>query len=493
MVEISERWIARLAAALSGLNWLFLTLGSIGALLGYPSTGWVAIGSATVYVLGFQVLPRDRLRSPIWREVTALIATIAATAAVVLTGGFESPFQLLAITPVMVAALTGGYRLGFATAGLSAAMIIAFEVPTEDFSYTESIAWLGLLFLVAATFSFSRRLLIEATERVEALTQMTAATGARLEQLENTNILLRNLVTLADPTDLTPSAIGAVTLESIRSAVPNQGAEIYMQTDETPILVASAGLTDGTETIVPIAASGRAMGSAHIFTDRSLTQRQIAVVSELLLPTAVAFNNAALVEEIAATAIRDERLRVARELHDGFGPNLAALGLAIDVAAMNERGEMAGQLTTLRESVTNLVTDVRSVVANLRSDHAVTALKRIRQAISGAQTSVTLDLIELEPIPETRGDDIIAIIVEAIRNALIHSECTQLTISGFIEGDRGRALVTDNGIGFNPENTFAGHYGIVGMHERAKHAGANLSIDSTPMNGTTVLIQWHPR
>ena len=104
----------------------------------------------------------------------------------------------------------------------------------------------------------------------------------------------------------------------------------------------------------------------------------------------------------------------------------------------------------------------------------------------------TVDIVESSPVHGTLGEDINAIVVEALRNALRHSQATTVTVSGQIDGHHGRVLIADNGVGFDPHGTYHGHFGIIGMRERANNAGAILNIDSSPTRGTTILLEWSP-
>ncbi|MDH5503640.1 MAG: histidine kinase [Acidimicrobiia bacterium] len=494
MSEFSERWLNRLMAVIAGLNWLFLILGSVTALIQFPGSAWPAMILAGIYVVAFQLLPRRLLLMPIWREGAAVIATGLTAAAMSFTGSFQSSFLLLAITPVMLAALFGGYRLGFATAGLSAGILIAVSVPMQQISYSGLGSWLGLLLLVAATFGLARRLILEAMDHVEALTEITAETGARLEQLENTNVLLTKLVALTGSDELSAATVGEASLNTIRSAVPFDGAEMFMLTNDQLVLVATSGTASEYSTTISIKTPLlRTIGELHLFTSRPLTDRQLEVVDELLASTAVSFTNIAMLEEIAANAIRDERLRVARELHDGLGPGLASLGLAIDVAAMGSRGALEDQLVSLRSSVTDLVTDMRSAVEDLRTDPNSSTLSAIRRELIGATPPAKISLAETELIPPDRRDNITAIALEAIRNARTHNSVAEIAVTGHINGTRGHIRIEDAGVGFDPAAPHEGRFGIVGMHERAEAAGATVRIESTPETGTTVIIEWEPQ
>jgi signal transduction histidine kinase len=493
MSEFSERWLNRLMAVIAGLNWLFLVLGSIAALIQFPRSAWPAMMLGGIYVVAFQLLPRRLLLRPIWREGAAVIATGLTAAAMSLTGSFESSFLLLAITPVMLAALFGGYRLGFATAALSAGILIAVNVPLQQLNYPSLVSWLGLLLLVAATFGLARRLILEAMDHVEALTEITAETGARLEQLENTNVLLTQLVALTASDELSAATVAEASLETIRSAVPFDGAEMYMLTNNVLTLVATSGTPAGPPAIVNIETPIRAIGELRLFTARPLTNRQLEVVNELLVSTAVSFTNISMLEEIAADAIRDERLRVARELHDGIGPGLASLGLAMDVAAMGTRGALEEQLVALRSSVTDLVTDMRSAVEDLRTDPSSSTLSAIRRELIGATPPAKITLTEAELIPPERRYNITAIALEAIRNARTHNPSAAIAVTGLIEGSRGQIRIEDAGVGFDPAATYDGRFGIVGMRERAEASGATVSIESKPEAGTSVVIEWEPQ
>lgn len=480
-------------SAIVGLNWLFLILGAVPALIAFPRTAWTAVLFSGLYVIGFQLLPRSLLRRPVWREGAVIVASALTASSMSLAGGFDSAFLLLAITPIILAALMGGYRLGFATAGLSAGILVVIETSRVTIDYGAVVSWVGLVTLVAGTFGLARRLLLEAMERVEALTEMTAVTGARLEQLENTNSLLNRLVALTDSDELSANNIGEATLSTVRSAVPFEAAEIYMINDGTPLLMAATGVPTGVSEAIVIETGSRRLGELRLFLDRPLTDRQRSVIDELLTPTAISFANIMLVERIAANAIRDERLRVARELHDGIGPGLAALGLAMDLAAMGSRGAIEEQLIALRASVTDLVTDVRSAVEDLREVSETSTLAAITQLVDDTDQAVNVELVEHAPIPGQRGENITAIAIEAIRNAVTHATDSRITVTGVIEGNRGRIRVKDDGPGFDPAAVPDGRFGLVGMHERAAAADATISIHSVSGSGTSIDIEWVPQ
>jgi signal transduction histidine kinase len=85
--------------------------------------------------------------------------------------------------------------------------------------------------------------------------------------------------------------------------------------------------------------------------------------------------------------------------------------------------------------------------------------------------------------------NLLRIAQEAVLNAVKHSGTRSLLVALERTATRVRLLVKDGGSGFdgNPAKQ-AGHYGVLGMRERAAHIGAKLNIDSTPGHGTAVSV-----
>jgi signal transduction histidine kinase len=85
--------------------------------------------------------------------------------------------------------------------------------------------------------------------------------------------------------------------------------------------------------------------------------------------------------------------------------------------------------------------------------------------------------------------EILAIASEAMTNAHNHSACSTITIHCDYTSRSVRVHVRDDGLGFDPESaTPSGHWGLVGMRERATLIGATFSIASAPGSGTDVSI-----
>ena len=85
------------------------------------------------------------------------------------------------------------------------------------------------------------------------------------------------------------------------------------------------------------------------------------------------------------------------------------------------------------------------------------------------------------------------VVAEGLVNVARHAQAAQAWVTGSVVDDDWIEIeVRDDGIGFDPaaQTTPAGHYGLVGMRERARLAGGTLTIDSAPGGGTRLLLRF---
>lgn len=96
------------------------------------------------------------------------------------------------------------------------------------------------------------------------------------------------------------------------------------------------------------------------------------------------------------------------------------------------------------------------------------------------------------PLPVDVEYNLLRIAQEAITNAVKHSGATTLDVSLENRPDRLVLTIQDHGNGFtvpNNDTMPSGHYGLIGMRERAAQIGAKLQIDSSPGRGATVHLE----
>lgn len=189
-----------------------------------------------------------------------------------------------------------------------------------------------------------------------------------------------------------------------------------------------------------------------------------------------------------------ERRSIARELHDEVGQSLSALLLAIGNLAklLAPAGPaVTGQLDTIRSLAEKSVSVVRNMSLLLRPSMLddlglVPALQwQARETARHTGMRVT---VMAEGIPETLPDQyktaVYRIVQEALHNCQKHSRATLVQIR-LVAGD-GRLTVSvqDDGQGFRPENR---GLGLLGIEERVKRLGGNLSIRSEHDSGTLLI------
>jgi signal transduction histidine kinase len=510
MPDRSNPWESRFHKVLLILLWVALALGVFmtfwearqdAANLGADSIGADAIGAAMaagVYVLGSQILPRPYLRTTWIRELTSLVGVTLVMMAVSLSGALVSPFLLLSMTPIMLAGVFGGFRSGLATAGLSAGILVIVSVGLDDFDLALFFQWAGLYLLIGFTFGQARRLLVEEGARADALAAQSAEVTRRLERLDRANDLLTRFTEVADTAELNPVTVGHEALNSLAEIGSFHAAVVALAGDDGPVVVARRGVErpDDHRSVVPLSVGNRDVGMVVLISEDEISTADQQAVVELLQPVALAFSNILLLQDIARRAIREERARLARDLHDEIGPSLASLGLALDLALLQHPADpdLAEHLRELRTSVADMVEDVRGTVADLRMPEqpSVTeVLKSLSASTKEDEPTIDLRVTERRPPRPSIAPDIVAILTEAVRNAIRHSGAKVITVHGTIDFDEGTVTVHDEGNGFRRDRVPEGHYGLIGMEERAERIGAALNITST-RGGTAVTVTWGP-
>jgi len=344
-----------------------------------------------------------------------------------------------------------------------------------------------------------RRLLEDIQQQATILAEETASVNLRLQRLQTIHTALLKLSEDVSAGRLNAIEVGADTLEAIVERFPGSAGKLAVKGDDGQVVLAARGIPthDGHLYRLPLSTSDSDVGTLELTTAEALTSSQLAELAAGLHPVSVAFANVQLLQDIVGSAVAEERTRLAREMHDEIGPSLASLGLALDMAAMQQahQPEVAADLQVLRSNVTKLVEDVRASVADLRNSPGPTLTARILQATATFEGDppIIVDIEERRPPRPAQIGDLTSIITEATRNAHRHSSSSKIVISGQVDRAFGTCSVVDDGVGFDSAHEPAGHYGLTGMRERASKIGAVLKIESKPGVGTAVTVEWGTR
>ena len=202
--------------------------------------------------------------------------------------------------------------------------------------------------------------------------------------------------------------------------------------------------------------------------------------------------NAAMIESLT---LQNERQRMARELHDTLAQGLSGLVLQLEAvkahlaSGRTDRGSAIVDQALTRARAT--LAESRAVIDDLRASPANLG-EFIREKVdrftqgTGIPCDVELSIQENDLSPEVTGH-ILGILSEALMNITRHAEASQVHVRFLLHNKRLELEVRDNGKGFNvDQHISAGHYGLLGMRERARLTGGLLTVHSTPQNGTTL-------
>lgn len=207
-------------------------------------------------------------------------------------------------------------------------------------------------------------------------------------------------------------------------------------------------------------------------------------------------------QENRFAAVVRERLRIARDLHDTLAHSLLALLTQIRLARrlVSDPARVDAELASAEEVAREGMNQARDAVMQLRyspvrddglSEALRRMVKRLRDRVDIAAT-VTVD-DRAASLADRTTEAVFRIVEEAVRNVEKHAEARSVAIEARVvtreDGDHLAVEVVDDGVGFDPEETRHGHFGLVGVREQADLAGARLDIASRPGAGTRVRVE----
>jgi signal transduction histidine kinase len=187
---------------------------------------------------------------------------------------------------------------------------------------------------------------------------------------------------------------------------------------------------------------------------------------------------ARLAAALAETRVREERERIARDIHDGLGADLAALdwrlrGLRSDATLKHEVDDLVARLG---QGAAELRTIVWALRTPTRSWTEVVAYIRQRaQEMCGDKLVLALVDEGGEELPGERALDYMRAVLELVRNAVRHSGATQLRV--VLRG--ATAIVEDNGKGIPSDAIGRDEGGLANLRHRVAQAGGELSIEAS--------------
>jgi signal transduction histidine kinase len=197
-----------------------------------------------------------------------------------------------------------------------------------------------------------------------------------------------------------------------------------------------------------------------------------------------------------------ERARLAREIHDTLAQGLVGISGQLNAVANNfniNPNEALRRLDLARRMARHSLTEAKQSVLDLRaSDPADVDLRTALTTAAGRCTAGNLVqvLADIEEVSQKLTFDLkqnlLRIVEEGVTNAVKHAEASTIRIGLTNEGEFLRLCIRDDGRGFEPalaQSAPDGHFGIVGMRERAERLGGRFEISSHPGAGTALEVK----
>jgi signal transduction histidine kinase/ligand-binding sensor domain-containing protein len=200
------------------------------------------------------------------------------------------------------------------------------------------------------------------------------------------------------------------------------------------------------------------------------------------------------------SAVLAERNRISQDIHDTLAQNLAGIALRLDAVHMH-LPDLKSDLRDHLDEACNLtrysLAEARRAISDLRSSDLESldlsaAVPEIAARLAAAlQTRVQIlgAPRKLSPTTET---NLLRIVQEALANIVKHAGARTVDVELSYTTDHLALRVRDDGHGFDPETltlTGSGHYGLIGMRERAERIGGHLTLNSRPGCGTELTVE----
>jgi ligand-binding sensor domain-containing protein/anti-sigma regulatory factor (Ser/Thr protein kinase) len=199
-----------------------------------------------------------------------------------------------------------------------------------------------------------------------------------------------------------------------------------------------------------------------------------------------------LQREIAA--VLSERTRIAREMHDTLLQGFAGAALQLDAIQKHWRKEpevAEERLSGVLEQIDGCLQEARLEIEELRQP-ARGFSQQLRNVAERACGSVELVLDvtpAAEQIPSRVQTGLLKIAREAVSNAARHASPGVIRVKLQADDSHVTLLTEDDGRGIPPGQQQPGHFGLIGMRERAQSMGGSFTVNSSPGKGTAVEVK----
>lgn len=224
-------------------------------------------------------------------------------------------------------------------------------------------------------------------------------------------------------------------------------------------------------------------------------ERDIRVLVGLAEVLALTIDNARWFGRLRSLGAEEERIRLARDLHDRLGQWLTYIGFELERIMATDTARVE-DLDRLHHDVQAALDELRETLRQLRSGVTETQpfSEVARDVVNrfGERSDLDARLVVVHPdrrLPVPVENELLRILQEALNNVAKHARAESVEVVWNVDGANFELTIADDGRGFETARGVRDSaYGLVGMRERADVVGAHLIIDSSPGGGTTIRV-----
>ncbi len=496
---------------------------------GLTRTGWSLWTFAALTARRFP----DRLREPRFWQVQLLVVVATAPHYIVESSGEVFPtlesWQLnslaisLYILPLLYAALNYSWEGAVLTA-LWAAALTSPSMWYWDRSGSHLATEMGQLFVVlpvgllvawrVSLETVQRRRAETTSARLAILNEVGEALSQTLEVEQQLPAVLRRLYSglalqsvwlVLEP----ESEDGGRTVILEGQPVTPLGLPANI-TDAAQLRAEAASTTNDSVVVIPLTGEGGPIGALGAMTapGEALVDGQIELLTTVAHEIRVAVENARLYRERQESlqsyarqvtqAQEDERLRIARELHDETAQELIHLVRGLE--ALEEGQELPAQIDELVSMARDTIQSVRRFSRDLRPAvlddlGLLAAIEMVVEDTNNRLAGGASLVVSGEPRRADRTAELalFRIAQEALRNVERHAGAASAAVELNFQGDEITLSVSDDGCGFSPPRNLSqlvrrGSLGLLGMKERAELVGGRFALRSSPGHGSELTV-----
>ena len=240
---------------------------------------------------------------------------------------------------------------------------------------------------------------------------------------------------------------------------------------------------------------------------RRLTDEELGLLYTIGEMLSVAIERARLHARRLESAQTEERLRLARDIHDTIAQKFSAIAFQLEAAearlnSNKQQEEIQKNIAASLDLAHKGLEELRRSVLNLRSaslegrtlQEAFTSLFDEYRARDKTQIHFTTEISEnAASLPTPVENGLYRVVQEALRNVYTHAGATCISIHMKITEQNISLAIEDDGKGFDyheiSKTKPSGKFGLVGMRERVHLLGGTYEVESTPGIGTRILIR----